>query len=314
MDPVRLNPPVLYEAPPVFPSSYVAAATALRKQHIKGLSTAQVMDAMLHAYECQFPPLREWLLPAWLDGYHDTVTSIRKCDTKIRIFPEDHFLTGLKEDHVLQNGGRGMSAWDFTIGNGYDFTVDELERAGVNRFLTKRQVIRASLLGTVSYTHCGWLAAADGDTHRLRYFTDMVAAECKRRNTDRMMLFGIPKDTGPTVWPLMLYGPGREIFAANSEVQPYPDQKDEQNPAASHDAQENYNQFVHDIAESVRPAGAVMAIPRGDLHLPDAHLVGFRPSAALPQGNLEAAVMGFCLSTGLDVNSMQFVPAVADAR
>ena len=203
MDADHLNPPARYARER---GRYVDAMPALIVKGFHPLSTAAVMDVMLEAHETKDPVLREHLVKGWHGWYKDTPTGRRKHRDTIRIVLEDPLLLGVTPQSQLNpNGSLAITPDQFNDGDGHDLSYVQLTREGIDRPLEKDEVYRADAHGTVNYTHCGWLAYADGSIGRLQRFADMVFAEGKRRfDYDKMMGLYILNEEGPVVRPVVL--------------------------------------------------------------------------------------------------------------
>ena len=203
MDASQLNPPAKYG---LEVGSYLDAMPALLRNGYRPLSTAAVMDVMLEVHETKDLVLREHLVKGWHDWYKDTPTGRRKHRDTIRIVLEDPLLLGVTPQSQLNpNGSLAITPDQFNDGDGHDLSYVQLTREGIDRPLEKDEVYRADAHGTVNYTHCGWLAYADGSIGRLQRFADMVFAEGKRRfDYDKMMGLYILNEEGPAVRPVVL--------------------------------------------------------------------------------------------------------------
>jgi len=139
----------------------------LRSAGLRPLNMADVMREKLEALSNKDLNLAAF----WLDRYFDTVDGIAYSNGKRKVAYNPKQLVNIESNVDLSNGALIITPDEYKNSQGEEFSVKELENAGLGRRLSKEEVT----------THPFWLALARGDKHLLREYRDVVFAEIKRR-------------------------------------------------------------------------------------------------------------------------------------
>ena len=151
-------------------SSYIKAMSNLRNTGLRPLSTADVIKERLEALNNK----DLGLIKFWLDRYFDTTDGIAYSGDKRKVAYSPKQLLNLEPNTNLSNGALIITPDEYKDLEGEEFSVKELEKAGLGRRLSKEEVI----------THPVWLALARGDKHLLKEYRNAVFEEIKRRYND----------------------------------------------------------------------------------------------------------------------------------
>ena len=141
----------------------------LRGAGLHPLNTADKMRESLEALNTKDIQL----IAFWLDRYFHTVDGIAYNNVKRKIVPDAKPLFEIQPDSDLSERALILPPqYDYDKLEGEEFSIRQLEKAGLDRHLRKDEAI----------SHPVWLALARGDKHLLREYGDAVFAELQKRD------------------------------------------------------------------------------------------------------------------------------------
>ncbi len=154
--------------------SYVNKMYELINTGFSPFSVADIMRARLETADSNDPSRKDF----WLDHYFDSVDGVAYLDDKIKLSHSVPALVNINPGAKLSNGALPLSVGDYGVLSGVEFSRRDLERAGLNRPLSKDGV----------NAHPIWIFLAEGDKALLREYSASIFSEGKERfGYDEMM-------------------------------------------------------------------------------------------------------------------------------